>query len=241
MCGFSEKSAAMTGVLIGSLACAHCASLTTLAADKIGMETIIANLKANEQLYDNRSVRWRQSYTYVEARRMTSKNDRTRPIATSEEEGFCVAQNQKFFLENKGNVSFIGSAKENVSRATHVRKAFDGERTRQLELTGPYVGNIYQGPAYDGRMFNPYVLPIQVRLAIPLSTYLSGTAAIRADPRAVDFHTGNVQYVASYERDEKVAGLRCHRVIEMHTTSDPGGDSQVICKSIWWLAIDRNY
>jgi hypothetical protein len=244
MCGFSENSVAVTAVLGLSLAWAHYASLPTLAADKIGMETIIANLKANERLYDNRSVRWRRSYRYLEARPMIAKSknmESFHPIANSEEEGFCVAQNGKFFLENKGNVSSYGSEKGTMNQKLHVRKAFDGEQTRHLELAGPYVGNIYQGPAYDGRMFNPYVLPIQLRLAIPLSTYLSGTAAIRADPRAVDFHTGSQQYSASYDRDEKVAGLRCHRITETVTTTDPVGDSEVSARSKWWLAIDRNY
>jgi hypothetical protein len=65
----------------------------------------------------------------------------------------CVAQNEKFFLENKGIVSLIGTEKDSVNQTRYVRKAFDGEHTRQLEFAGRDVGNIYKGPAYDGRMF----------------------------------------------------------------------------------------
>ena len=89
-------------------------------------------------------------------------------------------------------------------------------------------------------MFNPYVLPIQARIAIPLSTVWSGADAIRADPRNAAWPLYRMQFVATKDRVEEIAGLQCHRIVVTESVERDGA-SRTIGKEIWWLAIARNY
>jgi hypothetical protein len=209
-------------------------------------DTILANLRANEELYANREVRWRESFHAAASSRRLSQGGRALvPVTDEQLECWCVVQDGKFFLECRGD-SISGPQEKPQLHPIHVRRGFDRTQTRLLELAGAYVGNVIQGAAYDGRIFDPHgVVRRRVgwsHVAFPLSVYLAGSVAIRADPRAVDYPSNGEQIVSRYDGDEEVRGLRCHRIVVDRRAPMPGKDSKIAPSDriVMWLAIDRN-
>jgi len=211
------------------------------------METILANLRANEELFANCSVRWRET-CHNENPRPLKLRDRPDmlPLADLQVEASGVTQNGMFFLDWQGD-SLSGTKAASKRQKLHVRRAFDGSETRLLELAGIYVGNVIRGPAYDGRQFDPHGVVLRrvcfSHIAFPLSAYLAGSAAIRTHPRAADYAPNGEEITCRYETDEDIAGLKCHRIVVDRRTPDrgSGGAMRPSDKIVIWLAIERNY
>ena len=205
------------------------------------MDAIVASVRASELLYANREVRWREAYRNLRPHQTGGKDQGPQPIESSDLDGWCVCQDDMFFLECKGSRVVLGPESHRTQDAIHGRRGFDGSTTRLLERLRSYVGNISTGPLFDTRMLDPHTIPIRGVVAFPLSAYLAGISAIRAHPRGQDFDFLGSIYISRYDGQETIGGLKCERIIVNKEKPDNNGVRAPSAKRVFWLAVDRNY
>ncbi len=146
----------------------------------------------------------------------------------------------------QGGRSFILDQSFERMFATKVRRqevsAYDGERTRTVVAGNS--ANIHLGRFVHPKLCPAHSLPLaHADVGFPLSVYLGGTGAIRADlgdppgnagPRSL---AGSIEVLPHFDGEEEVDGLRCLKIRVDHRASS----NAPMLRQDLWLAPGRNY
>jgi hypothetical protein len=212
------------------------AAIANAAPDEM-VGAIIRNVADNEQLYDDIEVRWTETYS----KPYYHPVHKTHVPQADRFEYRSIRQGGMFFLNKEGEIVGPPEKPETVREAR--RKGFDGEVTRWLEFRAGNVGNIVAGPAHDWHIMHAHTIPLRWRrTAVPLATFLRGRDAILGHPRGqeTDVPQG-MSPTSSYDGEETINGLACHRIKVAHVRPDGESGSKVTAHRMLWLAVDRNY
>ena len=194
------KTAAIAGSLMfGFLTLPVCAQVT--------VEEIIENVKRNEALYDEIDVTMHDEFTIGDNKPLESQDGQMKQMSSQSAVRHYVRQGGLFRLERTGT-GVRGSEGEPVS-LDRIR-AYDGTTTRLLDQNA--IGNIIKGLADDDRTVCPHTIFIQMDIATPLSTFLSGHKAIAAHPLGSKRYRNQITIATSYHGETECQGLRCHEV-----------------------------
>lgn len=201
------------------------------------LQLIIKKLRENEALYDSIEVHWREDYR----KKYYSEVEKAGVPQSSDIVGHWVRQKEMFYLNYEGKRT--GPPADARQTGIHIKKGYDGDVTRLLELRHNYVENIIQGPVYDFRGFQPHTIPLRwARTAVPLSVFLSGREAILEDPRGTKGDVvSNLFPTASYVGEETLNGLRCYKISLSHVRNKGTSAERISGRRDFWLAADRNY
>ena len=205
-----------------------------LAAVATGADDLSAlreNVRVNEELYADVEVSSETRYELgadVEVARPVDStfNEHVKRAYTTQ----FVTQGSLYRLQIEGESRDVDGKSMTCDRV----KAYDGVVTRQFEQNA--FGNIIQGRSTDEHFIRPHTLLLKQQFPFRLSTLLGGNAAITADPERNP--NQNDIFSVSYEGDDVVGELRCHKV---HVNGRPAGRSDWLGRCELWLAVDRNY
>lgn len=211
-------------------------TIANAAPDEM-IDTIIRNVAENESLYENIEVHWTEIYNkpyYHPGLKLD--------VPQAERFKYrSVRQDGMFFLDKDGEI--VGPPDDPSTWRESRRKGFDGKFTRWLEFRHGNVGNIVAGPAHDWQIMHAHTIPLRwKRTAVPLATFLRGRDAILAHPRGQESDVPmGLNPTSSYDGEEVINGLACHRIKVEHVRPDGESGSKVTAHRMLWLAVDRNY
>jgi hypothetical protein len=203
----------------------------TTASAEVTLADIIRNLQQNEELYENIEIAMQETYDIGDRKPegFEFSGRKGSEISHKQSETRCVSQGKWFRIDRKG-------VSKNAKRAFSLDRfrAFDGEKTRVFEQNA--IANISDERLEDSTFIRPHMLAIRyMDLPIPFSVYLSGHEAIRKHPLAQ--WSESLTLDVSYEGEDTLANLTCHRVFVMVRTKSGHVSSRVE----FWLAEERNY
>lgn len=213
----------------------HFCQTASLFAQSL-LENVIANVQANESLYENIEVVWNSELQRADTDALHPQSLARNPNVLVRKYEGCryIRQDGMFFFE-------INGSKASTNRETpkiHRVRGFDGRVTRYLEHRGSYVGNIIKEPAPDSSAFHPHLLPLRNQwVNVPFSVWLQGAEAIRAHPDGNLDETTDLRI--TYDGEEEVQGLVCAKVKAEYLLL--GDKPRITDHRIFWLAIHRNY
>lgn len=192
------------------------------------LERVIENVRRNETLYDNLDVTMYYEYALAGSQAPSLPNGSI-PTATRKTTHY-VRQGGMYRLDEEG-----GSTVDEGQRAENRMRAFDGVLTRLFEQNA--IGNIVTGRLDDGMRIEPHILLLRPMLEarVPLSVFLSGTAAVQAHP--LNSLPGGAGLESAYLGTTDFNGLHCQRVSIVMT--DASG--QPTHRHELLLAEERNY
>ncbi|HUY36869.1 MAG TPA: hypothetical protein VMV69_29390 [Pirellulales bacterium] len=201
----------------------------TAARAEVTLADIIENVRRNEAIYENLDVVIHSEYDIGDRAPVKFGNGSAEVLSDNKRLRY-VRQGGMFRLDRTG--SSVDT--ERTVSGDRVR-AYDGETTRGVD--GNTVANLIQGKQDDPDLVRPHMFLLRdtSHSMAPLSTYLSGTEAMKSHPEG--FWTNDHSLANTYEGEADFMGLRCHRV--RITTVLSSGDAH----DSWelWLAEDRNY
>ncbi len=217
------RTTAIAGFLVLVSSWPLCAQVT--------IEEIIENVKRNEALYDDIDVTMHDEFTIGDNKPFESQDGNLKQMSSQNAVRHYVQQGEMFGFERTGP-GVGGSAGQPVS-LDRIR-AFDGTTTRLLDQNA--IGNIIRGRADDDRTIRPHTLFIEIEIATPLSTFLSGHEAMAAHPLGSKMYREQFTIATSYHGEIECQGLRCH---EVWVTESSWG--QEYDRYEFLLAEERNY
>lgn len=210
-------------IVIAAATCGHgSAHGDTLAA-------LIANVRANERLYEQIELKVRIDYAHLGPVPHAADGSTFKFTVEQHQDVRHVAQGEKFRFDMTGSFRADGSE---VEAAMDETRMFDGGHTRVL--TGN-IANVIDGIATSKLNLRPHMFLLSVAgHPVCLSTYLSGDVAMTAAP---DVRLPESMKVESRALGpERMDGHACEKVQINHLL---GGE--VISTATLWLAVDRNY
>jgi hypothetical protein len=195
------------------------------------MTEIIANIKANEELYTNLEVVIKSVY---QLNPETKADELPRCVEKAEFRSRCVLQGNLCYTEETYACTMVDGNPDSYRDVA----GYDGELTRRLTRK---VANIHQGRYEVARYYRPHtVLVLESGFVVfPLSLWLGGGAALRGHVNAGIW--ADVDFRCSFEKEEVVDGLRCLKLRCEAWTSGQQGKWSLNTVSDLWLAPDRNY
>jgi hypothetical protein len=193
------------------------------------MDQIVANVRANEHIYDNIEVIYKTTY------RLENRDGRNVPVealASRTEEFRSVGQNSFYYFARRSDESSVGGQ---TQRRSLVR-GYDGELTRSKE--SDRIVNIQQGRSNEGHLFRPHNWMFMAEeVCCPLSVFLIGGTDFRQHPGGTYWRDFTVKN--SLLGEEIIDGLICFKVRSQ--TIGRAGPSPTNSVQFIWLSIDRNY
>jgi hypothetical protein len=190
------------------------------------LREIIANVQANEKLYENIEISFKSSYQLSQP-----PSPALDLVKTGDQKTRIVLQDGMYFFRNDER-QLDRAGKE---QRPDTLQGFDGETTRIVEQSS--IANLRKGRAVEARLFLPFCAILQGGgILFPLSSYLRDGDAKRAEKFR------NYRIVVNYLGDESIDGLRCHKIRIDHwlngwkDQSLTGADIRYL-----WLAPERNY
>jgi hypothetical protein len=236
VCGRGSRTRDLTRMWPQLLVISLAASNAPRAEAQLSIEQVVANVRANEELY--RDIEIIDHYSSRLDPVMKTRFKPNRIVEHADWTARLVLQRGMAFYQRAGSQT---SLDQDTANRDNVH-GFDGTTTRILEQHK--VGNIRQGPAPDGAMaISPFTILLEDdHVALPLSTLLAGGPELEKHPLAGWYGREDNKTSATKAGEEVVDGLACVKVrIEQWHPSDrakgelSGGDTYI------WLAVDRNY
>lgn len=199
------------------------------AGAEMTLDEIVENVRRNEGLYDNLDVTVHWDYSIGDRKPPTLSGGIGSPVIASNSRVHFVRQNGLFRVDRSGSTNDTTG----TSSLDHQR-TFDGTTTRLLDAG---VGNVQRGAYEDRDVVRPhmYLLRSTAFAMVPLSSFLSGTAAMLAIPSSGLKKGQSLR--SSYAGLEVLRGTACHKV-SVELIRDNGKPRNRI---ELWLAEDKNY
>jgi hypothetical protein len=200
---------------------------TTAAAR---MQAIIDDVQANEKLYDNLSVTYKEEYDYkLPANPTKGDPDWWMHTELTRE---TVDHYPRFYFKEDFRVATLGGkALHEVSI-----QAFDGEQTRYRRES---VYNLHTERVEPCALFRPHNWMLsRAFMCFPLSVWLQGGAVLKNHPRADSSYKESDQK-CTFEKEETFQGLRCKKIRCENWTM--GTQAHLAVLSYLWLAPEKNY
>ena len=197
----------------------------------VTIKDVIANVRANELLYDDCEAVLRVEYSLIR-NPATFPDDSMHEVTHSSSTAKYVLQKGMFRLSLDQESRNTGSA--DASQTTRFR-VFDGNVSQVKENN---IVNIVDGRRLDEHIIRPHMMIVQsATYAVPLSTYLEGRAAVIAvaGPKAIGEDTN---ILVEYAGEDIVDGRRCHK-LDCRNVDVPSGT--ITLRLQMWLAPDRNW
>jgi hypothetical protein len=196
------------------------------AQQQATLSQIVANVKANEQLYKNIDVSWQSTYL-LGSPEVTF--DLT--ITRSETKYRSVTQQNLFHVGREGEFATKGGkAKKELSLS-----CYDGDVTRILSND---VANVAKNRVDNPYVFRPHTWIVQSEnVAVPFSLWLTGGKTLQAHPLANPYRDSNVK--VKLESMEKIDVFDCVKICHEVWSSEPSPSLKSI--RYFWLVPERNY
>lgn len=198
-------------------------ALPKVSAAEFTLTDVIDNVRRNERLYQDIEVVMDTTYDIGDREPVNEQTVVREQLRTR-----FVSQENWFRLEREGG------GQDSLRTASRDRiRSFDGEQTRVLEQNA--VGNISEERLEDQDFIRPHLLLFRhLHITVPFSVYLSGHEARQAHPNG--HWKGGRTMEVSYEGEEEINGLKCHKVlVEVWHSGQSRNGRQI------WLAEERNY
>lgn len=195
------------------------------------MKSILERIHENEVLYEDIDVRMKIDYSYENQKKTKQTTMMKGRIITQYEDSiWYVGQQGKYRIEKESDKKYgDGGSAEEIDY-----KMFDGENSKLLSQKK--IVNLIKGISGDEQQIRPHTLFFMnnSRLAVDLSTYLSGHEAMAAAPLG-DWDEGHKLKV-EYKGEADYNSLKCHEVwVTMLIQNRPFLRWEI------WLAEQRNY
>ena len=204
--------------------------LGVFASDDEKLKLIIDNVKQNEKLYENIDVDLITTYTTGDRKPAVMNDGKTSEIIDSSIKTRYVHQGKLFRIDTTGS----DKAGDAVVRNRDRIRAYDGKQTKLLHQKT--VGNIIFNETTDDQFVRPHMMLIRnMRMTVPLSTYLSGHEAMKSHP---DGRWNNsLKLSVTYKAEHVYKSHHCHE-IWVTTLLDSGEPHD---RWELWLAEEKNY
>jgi hypothetical protein len=195
---------------------------------EISVRDIIENVQRNEALYDDIDLKMVEEYS-IGDRIPIDEPEGAKEIASTASTLHYVGQQGMFRLDVTG--TFV--VRKGPVPLDRIR-AFDGKTTRSLDQGT--VANVMNRKVEDAGTPRPHTLFISSVIHAPLSTFLSGHAAMAAYPTGGKKYRDQLTIAVSYHGDTEFESLPCR---EVWVTTSAGGTPTDRWELL--LAESRNY